>query len=449
MNVIVIGGGKVGRRLVEDFDREGHNVVLIETKEEIVENIQDTYDVMALNGSGTSVEILKEAGIRHCDMAICVTDKDEINALCGIIAKKLGAKTCIARIRNRRYFNQIAFMRDELGINLIVNPEFSAANEISRMIRFPAAIKTETFANGRIELAEVKLPLELVDKAICEIYKLYKVRILICAVARDDDVIIPNGDFVLQKGDKIYITASHSELSKFMKLANMDSMRLKSAMLIGGGRISYYLAMHLIESGMRVKIVEADRQKCLDLAEYIPKATVIHGDGTDRDLLDDEGIDSIDALVSLTGIDEENIVISLYAKHKGVNKVITKVNRLSFAQMIDTIGIDSVVTPKDITANIIIGYARAMNEADEEPEVISLYRIVNNKAEAVEFRVSHESALTQRMLKDINLKRNMLIAAVARDNKTFIPDGGTQLTVGDIVVVVTKKKLKQLTDILA
>lgn len=449
MNVIVIGGGKVGGRLVEDFDREGHNVVLIETNEDIVEKIQEDYDVMAISGSGTSVETLKEAGIKQCDLAVCVTDQDEINALCGIIAKKLGAKMCIARIRNRRYFKQMAFMRDELGINLIINPEFYAANEISRMIRFPAAIKTETFAKGRIELAEVKLPAALEDKAIYEIYKYYKVKILICAVARDDDVIIPNGDFVLRTGDKIYITASHSELAKFMKLAKMDSMRLKTAMIIGGGRISYYLASQLIESGMRVKIIEVDKKKCREIVEYLPKASVVWGDGADRNLLDDEGIDSVDALVSLTGIDEENIVISLYAKLKKVNKVITKVNRMSFAQMIDSIGIDSVVTPKDITANVIIGYARAMSVVDNESEVVSVYRIVNNKAEAVEFRVARESAFTERPLKEINLKRNMLIAAVARNNKTFIPDGDTQIMVGDIVVVVTTEKLKRLTDILA
>lgn len=449
MNIIIIGGGKVGRRLVEDFDREGHSVVLIDISSEIIERIQNDYDVMGINGSGTDIEVLKEAGVRNCDLAVCITDKDEINALCAIMAKKLGAKECVARIRNRRYFNQISFMRDELGISLIVNPEFYAANEISRILRFPAAIKTETFANGRIELAELKLPESLKSRPIYDIYKKYKVKVLICAVARGDKVVIPNGEFILKDGDKIYVTGSHAELARFMKLAGQDRQRLKTAMIIGGGRISYYLAKQLIESGMRVKIIEIDRDKCLQLSEYVPKAKVICGDGTDQYLLDEEGIDTVDSLVSLTGIDEENIIISMYARMKKVDKVVTKVNRISFAHMIDSTGIDSIVTPKDITANIILGYVRAMYEVNSEPEVVSLYRIVNNQAEAVEFKISHHSALTGKPLKELKLKKNILIAAIVHGNKSSIPDGDSTIEVGDIVVIVTTEKLKSIMDILA
>lgn len=449
MNIIIIGGGKVGRRLVEEFDREGHSVILVDTRPEIIERIQEDYDVMGIYGSGTDISVLQEAGVHGCDLAVCVTNQDEINALCAIIAKKLGAKECVARIRNRRYFNQISFMRDELGISLIINPEFFAASEISRILRFPAAIKTETFANGRIELAELKLPQSLEDKPIADIYKKYKVRVLICAVARGDKVIIPNGDFVLQSGDKIYVTASHGELARFMKLAGLENQRLKSAMIIGGGRISYYLAKQLIESGMRVKVIEIDQRRCMQLAEYVPKASIVCGDGTDQYLLDEEGIDTVDSLVSLTGIDEENIIISMYARMKKVDKVVTKINRLSFAHMIDSTGIDSIVTPKDITANIIAGYARAMNEVGSEPEVVSLYRIVNNQAEAVEFKVPHSSALTGIPLKNLKLKRNILIAAIVHGSKSCIPDGDSKIEVGDIVVVVTTEKLKRITDILA
>lgn len=449
MNIIIIGGGKVGRRLVEDFDREGHSVILVDTRPEVIERIQEDYDVMGINGSGTDIEVLKEAGVNNCDLSICVTNQDEINALCAIISKKLGAKECIARIRNRRYFKQLGFMRDELGISMIVNPEYYAANEISRILRFPAAIKTETFAKGRIELAELKLPESLYDQPIHAIYKKYKVKVLICAVARGEDVIIPNGDFVLRENDKIYVTASHANVARFMRLAGLDNQNLKTAMIIGGGRISYYLANQLIESGMRVKVIEIDREKCIQMSEYVPKASVICGDGTDQYLLDEEGIDTVDSLVSLTGIDEENIIISMYARMKQVDKVVTKINRLSFAQMIDSTGIDSIVTPKDITANIIVGYARALNEVDSEPEVVSLYRIVNNKAEAVEFKISHESALTGKPLKDLKLKKNMLIAAIANDSGGGTPDGNSTIKVGDFVVVVTTEKLKRITDILA
>lgn len=451
MNIVIIGGGKVGRKLVEDFAKEGHSVILVDTRDEIIERIQNDYDVMGVSGSGTDIDILDEAGIKNCDLAVCVTDKDEINALCAIVAKKRGAKNCVARIRNRQYFRQLGFMRDELGINLIINPEFYAANEISRILRFPAAIKTETFAKGRIELAELKLPESLEDKPILEIYKKYKVRLLICAVARGDKVIIPNGNFVLNRGDKIHITGSHADIAKFLKLAGIDNLKLKTVMIIGGGRISNYLATQLIESGMKVKIIESDYERCMEIAEYIPNAKIICGDGTDQYLLDEEGIDTVDAFVSLTGIDEENIVISMYARMKNVDKVVTKINRISFAQMLDTTGIDSIVTPKDITANIIVGYARAMNEADSDPEVVSLYRIINGKAEAVEFKVTRNSGVTNTALKDLKLKKNILVAAIVKKSggRSGVPDGNSMIEVGDTVVIVTTEKLKRLTDILA
>ncbi len=451
MNIIIIGGGKVGRKLVEDFVKENHSVVLVDIRDNIIEEIQNDFDVMGICGSGTDIETLDEAGMKYCDLVICVTDKDEINALCAIIAKKRGAKNCMARIRNRQYFRQLGFMRDELGINLIINPEFCAADEISRILRFPAAIKTETFAKGRIELAELNLPESLEYHRIYEIYKKYKVKLLVCAVARGDDVIIPNGEFVLEKGDRIHVTGSHADIAKFLKLAGIDNLKLKTVMIIGGSRIAYYLANQLIESGMKVKIIENNKDKCLELSEYIPKAEIIFGDGTDQFLLEEEGINTVDAFVSLTGIDEENIVVSMYARMKKVDKVITKINRITFAQMLDTTGIDCIVTPKDITANIIVGYVRAMNEADEEPEVVSLYRIINNKAEAVEFKVCKESGVTNKPLKDLKLRKNILIAAIVKKSggRGGVPDGNSMIEVGDTVVVVTTNNLKSLTDILA
>lgn len=448
MKIVIIGGGKVGRKVLEDFDLEGHDVVLIDLKTSVIEQIQDNYDVMGICGSGLDIEVLNDAGIRNANMVICVTDSDEVNTLCAIISKKLGAKACVARIRNREYFKQSRFIRNELGIDMIVNPDLYAASEISRMLRFPSTIKTETFARGRVELAQIKVPEALKDKPISEIYSKYKVKILICAVARGDEVIIPNGDFVLREGDRVHVTASHADMAEFMRLVLPENLRIRSVMIVGGGRISYYLANQLIESGIKVKIIESNEEKCRELSEYLPKADVIFGDGTDQELLNEEGIENTDAFVSLTGIDEENIVTSMYARMKKVDKVITKINRISFAQMLDTTGIDSVVTPKDITANIIVGYARALNEVDSEPEVVSLYRIVSGRAEAVEFKVTKESELTSVPLKVLKLKKNILIAAIVSNNKTIIPGGTSTIEVGDTVMVVTTKNLKRLTDIL-
>lgn len=450
MNIIIIGGGKVGRTLVEYLNNEGHAVVLIDIKSSIIERVQNDFDVMGIVGSGTDIEVLKEAGIKRADLVIAVTEKDEFNVLCCVIAKKLCAKKCIARMRNPEYYKQIGFMRDELGISMIVNPEFYAASEISRILRFPAAIKTETFAKGRIELAEMKVEKDspLIGKALHEIYSKYRVKVLVCAVQRGEDVIIPNGDFVLFSEDKIHVTATHSDIAKFMHSVGIDNQRLKTAMLIGGGRVSYYLAKQLIESGMRVKIIESNMERCNELAELLPKAAIICADGTDKNTLAEEGIDSVDAFVTLTGIDEENIIISMYAKHCNVDKVVTKINRLAFAEMLDSIGIDSVVTPKNITANIILGYVRAM-ENSSGTEINSLYRIVGDKAEAIEFKVTNEPRLTSVPLKKLKLKKNILIASIVHSGRPFIPYGDSTIEPGDSLVIVTTRQIKKITDILA
>ena len=450
MKVIVIGGGKVGRKLVEDFNNEGHDVVLIDIKSSVAEQIQDEFDIMGICGSGTDIEILKEAGIKNTDLLIAVTDQDEFNALCCIIAKNLGAKRCVARVRNREYFKQISFMRDVLGINLIVNPEYYAASEISRILRFPAAIKTETFAKGRVEIVEMNLPETLDGKALHEIYKFYKVKILICAVHRGGEVIIPNGDFILKNGDRIHVTATHAAISEFMKQAGIDNRnRIKDTMIIGGGRIAFYLANQLVESGIKVKIVEQDRKQCEILNDFLPSVTVVCGDGTDQQVLEEEGIDRCDSLVTLTGIDEENIIISMYAKtKKNIDKVITKIDRFDMTEVIMSTGIDSIVTPKDITANVIMGYARAM-ENSNDTEIRSLYRIVNGEAEAIEFRITAESEITSVPLRELNIKKNILIAVIIKNNKIIIPDGDSTIEAGDTVVIMTKEHPKKLTEILA
>lgn len=450
MNIIIIGGGKVGVTLVEYLNNEGHAVVLVDVKSSVIERIQNDFDVMGIVGSGTDIEVLKEAGVKRSDMVIAVTESDEFNVLCCVISKRLGAAHCVARIRNPEYYKQMAFMRDEMGLNMVVNPEFYAANEISRILRFPAAIKTETFAKGRIELAEIKVDEDspLAGKALWEIYSKYKVKVLVCAVQRDDEVIIPNGDFKLKGDDKIHVTATRRDIAKFMHDIGIDNQRLKTVMLIGGGRVSYYLAKQLIDSGMKVKIIEQNMERCDELSEHLPKASIICADGTDKDTLIEEGIDNVDALVTLTGIDEENIIISMYARMRLVDKVVTKINRLSFADMLDSLGIDSIVTPKNITANVILGYARAMGNSSGT-EINTLYRIIGNKAEAIEFKVTDEQKFTLVPLKNLKLRKNILIASIVHGGKPFIPDGNSTIEPGDSLIIVTTLQLKKVTDILA
>ncbi len=450
MDVIIVGAGKVGKKILEDLNEESYNVVLIDINNSVCEQVQDDYDVRCINGSGTDLEVLNEAGVKKADLFIAVTDNDEFNALCAVMANKLGAKRCIARVRNIEYFKQLDFMRNALGISLTVNPEYETACEISRILRFPAAIKVETFARGRLELIEIKVDgdSELCGKAISEIYKTFKIKVLICAVQRGTEVTIPNGDFIIRSGDKLNITASHSELTSFLDAVGVIQRRVKTVMLIGGGRITLYLARMLLESGMKVKIIEPDRKVCESLSEYLPKADIICGDGTDSHVLEEEGLSFVDSVVTLTGIDEENMIVSMYAKSRKVDKVITKVDRLSFADIMENTGVYSIVAPKNITANMILRYVRALNSA-KDTEIRTLYRIVNNKAEALEFVVNKESKLTSVPLSDIKIKDNTLIAAILRKNKMIKPDGSSTLEVGDSVVVVTTRHLTSLGDILA
>lgn len=450
MNVVIVGGGKVGRKLVEDFNNEGEDVVLIDIKKAVCEHVEETYDVRCVAGSGTNVEVLTEAEVKRADLFIAVTANDEYNALASIMAKKMGAGRCVARVRNREYSKHVDFMRDMLGINMIINPELATAGEISRILRFPAATKTETFAKGRIELIEFSIG---EDNALCnmeikEIYQKYKIKVLICAVQRGNEVFIPKGDFIIESGDRLHITASHGDLTRFMKEIGIIQKKVKTVMLIGGGRISFYLAKMLMDSGMRVKIIEQNPARCAELSEHLPKADIICGDGTDKHILEEEGIDRVDALVSLTGIDEENMIISMYAQKRGVDKVVAKINRSSFGDLLDETGVYSIVTPKNITANMIIRYARAMASA-KDTEMRTLYRIVNNQAEAMEFIVNKESALTSKPLSQINILDNVLIAAIMRNNRIFVPDGNSALEVGDTVIVVTTQRIRNLTDVLA
>ncbi|MBR5236654.1 MAG: Trk system potassium transporter TrkA [Clostridia bacterium] len=450
MKIIIVGDGKVGMTLTEFLSQEGYDITVIDHNPKVVNHVINTYDVMAINGNGASYDILVEAGAARADLLIAATSSDELNILSCLMAKKIGAKNTIARVRNPEYAQQLVFLREELGLSMVVNPELEAAREISRILRFPTAIKLDCFSKGRVDLAEIKLPERghLAGQRLCELYRICKEKILVCAVQREERVIIPDGNFVLAAGDKIHITGTHAALASFFKAIGMFKEKSKHVMIIGGGKISYYLAHQMLDIGVDIKIIEKDEARCLELSDRLPRATVICGDGTDQDTLIEEGLASSDACVVLTGIDEENIVVSLYAQSLGIAKVITKIDRISFTDMVESVGIDSFVSPKTITANRIIRYVRAM-QASGEHSVKTLYKIVNNQAEALEFLIPQDCTYTNIPLKDLPTRKGILFASIIRRGRVIIPGGDDHLEAGDsvIVIAVAEDFIKNLEDI--
>lgn len=451
MNIIICGGGKIGTAITANLCKEGHDIVVVDINPKVVDYLVNEYDVMGLCGNGANYEVLEEAGVAKTHIFIATSSSDELNILSCMVAKKFGARHCIARVRNPDYAKQQVFMREEFGLSMMVNPEYDAANEISRMLRFPAALKIDSFAKGRVELAEIKLldHTPLCGHPINTLYKEYGVKILICAVQREDQVLIPTGDFVLQAGDKIHITGSHSNLNAFLKKLGIYKQPVHSVIIVGGGKIAYYLARQLCETGIRVKIIEQNKARCVFLSEALPKATICCGDGTDQALLLEEGIENTDACVTLTDIDEENIIVSTYAAVKGVYKNITKVNRTSLGDILDSIGLDSVITPKSITADLIVQYVRAKQNS-KGSNVLTLYKLINGQLEALEFTVRENNKFLGKPLKTLPLKKDLLIASIIRGNKQIIPQGDDTIELHDSVVVVTSNPhLGDLNEILA
>lgn len=450
MKIVIVGNGKVGQTITEHLSKEGHDIIVIDKNPNVIEELVNTFDVMGVVGNGATLDILKEAEVGKADLLIAVTSSDELNILCCMVGKKLGVVQTIARVRDPEYSKQIHMMYEELGISMIVNPEMDAANEISRSIRFPAALKVDTFSNGKVDLVEIKLDENspLVGKSLIAINAKYQIRMLVCAVCREDDVFIPNGDFVLNAKDKIYITASQVEIIKFLKKLDILKGKSKNVMVIGGGRISYYLAKQLEKLNVSIKLVEKNFAKCQDLSNRLSNVMIIQGDGTEHELLLEEGLQQTDALVCLTGYDEENILISMFAKSQGVEKVITKVNRSNYGKILDTAGINTVITPRDITTNHIIRYVRGM-EKTQGSEFKTLYRLVNNKVEALEFYISGETLYTNIPLKDLKINNRILLACIIRDNEVIIPNGFDVIKPLDTVIVVTTSHtLKDFSDIL-
>ncbi|WP_303788457.1 Trk system potassium transporter TrkA [Ruminococcus flavefaciens] len=442
MDIIIVGCGKVGSALAEVLSDE-HNVTIIDKKENLVETATNDFDVMGIVGNCLQTEILEEANVSKANILIAVTTSDEVNILSCLIAKRMGARHCIARVRSPEFDKQLVFMREELGISMMVNPDYIAANEIAKVLRYPEAINIESFAKGRVDLAEIRITSgSILDGvALSQLTRRLRLDVLICAVQRGEELTIPNGNFVLRAGDKIHMTASHSNMVKFFKSisAAYREKRVKRAVLIGGGRVAYHLAQQLIEMGVKVKIIEIDRERCLELSERLDKVDISCADGTDHDILEEERVYDADAVVTLTGIDEENILLSLLAKNNGVDKVVTKVNRMSLMQLSDTLDLDSIISPKTITVSQILQYVRAKQNSQGN-NVTTLYRLVNDRLEAIEFVVRDKKEYVDVPLKKLNLRSGILIASIVRGNELIIPKGDDCLKVNDSVVVITTNK---------
>jgi len=438
MNIIIIGGGKLGTLLVEYLIKEGHDIALIDTNYKLIENIVGKYDILGVCGNGANIETLKEAGVAKANILIAVTSSDEVNVLCALIGKKLGARHTVARVRTPEYSRQLLFMRNELGISMTTNPELETANEISRILRSMHTVKIESFAKGRADLVEIHMNDDspFVGVKLWEIYSKFKLKILICAVQRGDEIYIPDGNFVLQSGDIVQITASHSDISEMFKILGYEKQRVRSVFIVGGGTIAYYLARELSELGIKVKIVELSEKRCIELSDNLPKVDVICGNGTNEELLSEEKIDQFDACISLTGIDEENIIISLASKFRKIPYVITKVNNTSLLRILSRESLENIISPKAISANHIVRYVRS-KQSDISDSVQNLYKFVDNKVEAVEFVVKEESDCTGKPLRELKLKRGILIACIVRNGKAIIPGGSDTIEKNDNVVVVS------------
>lgn len=450
MKIVVIGDGKVGRAIVQHTCKEGHKVVVIDKNPKVIEELVNLYDAGGICGNGACIDIQESAGVGKADLVVAATSRDEVNMLACLIAKKLGAKATIARVRSFEYNQNIQGMKEALGIQMTINPELEAANEIMNIINFPEANRVDTFANGNVDLVELFIPENspLIGLTLANISNKYQVRILVCAVQRGDEVFIPTGNFTFQAKDKIHITASRLVVKDFLKKLGLIETKMKDILVIGGGKISTYLADALIKGKYNVKIIEKDFNRCQELSELLPGASIIYGDGSDQLLLEEEGLDSCDAIVCLTNLDEENIIISLYAQKKEVTKIITKVNKESFAGLVETIGVASVISPKEITASRVISYVRSTSNAHGS-NIVKLYKLVNNRVEAIEFIAKQSSKTINVCLKDLKLKKNVLIASIIRDNEVIIPSGMSQIQANDSVIVVTTgQMLDDLDDIL-
>ncbi len=437
MNIIVVGCGKVGYNLVAQLSKEDHNITVIDEDAEEIRNITNNLDALGIVGNGVSFNTLQEADVAHTDLLIAVTGSDEQNLLCCLIAKKSGHCKTIARVRNPLYVSEIPFLKKGFDLGMIINPEFEAANEVARIFQFPSAVKVDTFARGHVDILHVKISKDspLNGMRIMDIRSGLHTNVLICSVTREGRTHIPNGGFTLQEGDEIGFTARRKDTTAFLRKIGLSKNRIDNAIIAGGSKIAYYLAKILLNTGISTTIIEQKRERCEELAGLLPDATVIHGDATDQNLLLQENAASTAGFAALTGLDEENILLSLYVK--GVNpgaKVITKINRITFSDVINQMNLDTIINPQVITADFISKFVRSMDNTDSEVE--NLYKLADGQAEALEFVIKEPSKATDTPLAELSIKDNLLICCIYRNGQAIFPTGQDCLKVGDSVVVV-------------
>ena len=452
LKIIIVGAGNVGRTLVEQLTREGNDITIIDKDARRVAEIANLYDVLGIVGNGATVNIQMEADISNADLFIAVTDSDELNLLCCTMAKRSGNCSTIARVRSPEYSEDIDYLRTQLGLAMIINPDLEMAVETARLFYLPDALEISSFAHGQAELIKFRVPEgNVLDGArISDFAKNDNANILICAVQRSGNVTIPNGNFIIHNGDIVsFVMPRKKNNTVLFKHIGFGTSQVKNALIVGGGRSSYYLTKLLIKAGIHVTIIEADHDRCELLTELLPEAVIINGDGTNEELLKEEGLSTVDSFVALTNIDEQNIFLTLHAKMSSNTKVITKIKRTNFKDVIGTLDLGSVIYPRLITAERIIAYARAKRASLLNSEIDTLYHMYDN-VEATEFRVTTESKVTNNPLRSMKLKDNLMISFINRNGRVFLPTGNDTIQVGDTVMVVTSHTgFTNILDILA
>lgn len=451
MKIIIVGCGKVGEKLLEKLSNEKeHDITVIDLKGDVISDVVNEYDAMGVIGNGVDIDTLMSADVENCDILIAVTGSDEINLMTCLLAKKTGNCQTIARVRQPEYRKSIEIIKDDLGLTMIVNPEFAAASEIARALRFPSAIQIDTFAKGRVEILKFKVPKESAINGlkVYEISTKLNSNILVCGVERGDEVFIPSGDFVIKEKDLVSIIAAPTKATPFFKTIGIKINKVKDTIIIGGGATAYYLARLLIRTGIDVKIIEQKPERCEHLAQVLPKATIICGDATDNKLLLEEGIERAESVVTLTNIDEENIMLSLFAKTLTKGKIVTKINRISYDEVINNMDLDTIIYPKDITAEYILRFVRAKKNTFGN-NVETLHYILDRKAEALEFNITEDSPVCNIPIEKLNLKKNILIACINRGGNIIHPRGYDMIKPNDTVIIVTTHRgFEDISDIL-
>ncbi len=451
MKIIVAGCGKIGITLIENFVNEGHEVVALDSNPDAITDITNVYDAMGVCGSATDCDTLAEAGVDKADVYVAATDADELNMLSCFLAKRMGASHTIARIRKPEYNDQnVGFMRQQLDLSMSINPEQLAAQELFKVLKLPSAMMVETFSRRNFEMVELRLRPEspMDGLSLSELRKKYAAKFLVCVVQRGEEVYIPDGDFVLRAGDRIGVTATPTEIHRFLRMVGVMQKQAKSVMILGASRMAYYLGKMLLDNGTTVKIIDQDRDRCRQFCDLLPGATMIHGESIQQELLVEEGIGSVDAFVALTGIDEENILMSFYANAQNVPKVVAKVNHNELAAMADNLGLECIISPKKVVVDVLLRYVRAL-ENSLGGQVETLYKLMDGRAEALEFKVQADFEALQIPLKELALKKDILIAGIVRGRKNIIPSGDDVIAAGDrVIILAAGRALNTLSDIL-